>query len=135
MFRPPPPPAVVSYQQNVSRSSPSSANSQFVWPPKYVTTSTPVTNSSASTSPLRNFHNVVGLPVTSTQYKSPYAVPNAQSSSGSSQANGDNNNGYNFHHALPVSSYCIGFCIHSKIQFLVAHGADPTNAASTEESS
>ena len=68
----------MSYHQIDNRNSP---NSQFVWPPKYVTTSTPVTNSSAN-SPMRNFHNVVGLPVTSTQYKSPYAVP--QLSSGSS---------------------------------------------------
>ena len=56
---------------------------QFVWPPSsqqppnYVTTSTPVTQSS----PQRHFQHL-GLPVASTQYKSPYAVP--QSSSGSS---------------------------------------------------
>lgn len=82
--------SALSYHQIDSRNSP---NSQFIWPPQYVTTSTPVTNSSQSSnsSPLRNPaifqnhagpHNIVGLPVTSTQYKSPYAVP--QSSSGSS---------------------------------------------------
>ena len=79
---------------NVDRHSPP----QFVWPPphsaagvaassnnggilqqtpNYVTTSTPVTQSS----PSRHFQHL-GLPVASTQYKSPYAVP--QSSSGSS---------------------------------------------------
>ena len=46
-------------------------------PTNYVTTSTPVTQSS----PIRHFQHL-GLPVASTQYKSPYAVP--QSSSGSS---------------------------------------------------
>ena len=96
------------YQQHNQmdhRNSP--VNSQFVWPPNYQT-STPVTNSSQSSnsSPLRNplfppgpHHNVVGLPVTSTQYRSPYAVP--QSSSGSSASASFKDPGYK--QQLPVS--------------------------------
>ena len=114
-FRPPRPPNYDSAQSHRSspannnhRSSPltsninqrsSPSNNNFVWPPKY--NSTPVT---ASNSPLRNFgpphfHNTLGLPVTSTQYKSPYAVP--QSSSGSS-ASIPQNGGFK-PTALPVS--------------------------------
>lgn len=81
-FRPP-------NSQFESRESPSS--NHFVWPPNYVATSTPVTSASTPVphSPARNYHqlhHMVGLPVASTQYRSPYAVP--QSSSGSSASTG-----------------------------------------------
>ena len=73
-----------------NRESPSS--NQFVWPSNYVATSTPVTSASTPVphSPARSYHqqhhHMVGLPVASTQYRSPYAVP--QSSSGSSASTG-----------------------------------------------
>ena len=79
------------YDNNRNNDSPSS--NQFVWPANYLATSTPVTSSSltpvpANQSPARNYHHhLVGLPVASTQYRSPYAVP--QSSSGSSASTRD----------------------------------------------
>ena len=108
----------MSFQPALDRGSPASSthapsgghnSNQFIWPPKYATTSTPITSQNSASSPLRSYHNVVGLPVTSTQYKSPYAVP--QSSSGSSASisygnNGRNENGYgrNEHHGQALSA-------------------------------
>ena len=89
--RPPAPPHSQAQPQFDShRNNDSPSSNQFVWPANYLATSTPVTSSSitpvpaANHSPARNYHHhhMVGLPVASTQYRSPYAVP--QSSSGSS---------------------------------------------------
>ena len=66
------------HNQAATNSSSSNTTAAIQQPTNYVTTSTPVTQSS---SPIRHFQHL-GLPVASTQYKSPYAVP--QSSSGSS---------------------------------------------------